>query len=177
VLGFLLFCVVLKWQQWHVRLHLPLLTLGAVLAGVVLERVWNRWVGAAVLAALMVLSVYPMIYDASHPWGGPNSVFELKREDQYFMWAPGYRDVFRAVAQNARQQRRENVGVVCGSNDPVYPLWVLLRQQNERVRMESWDVKNATAVYATKPPYVGFTPDMTFLLDTEKGKVELNLVR
>jgi 4-amino-4-deoxy-L-arabinose transferase-like glycosyltransferase len=168
VAAFLLFCATLKWQQWHVRLHLPLFVLGAALVGVVLERIWNRFVAAAILVALMVASLFPLLNNVSHPWFGKASVFELKREDQYFMWCPELHPHFNQYAQALRQIRCSNVGYVGNVNDPYYPLWALLRLQDENARLENVDVKNITAATNPNPRAPKFQPCRIVTLDLGK---------
>lgn len=56
--GFLLFCVLFKWQPWHPRLHLPALALGGVAIGWLGTRrvVWRS---SPLLVAALLISLIP----------------------------------------------------------------------------------------------------------------------
>src|SRR4029077_9693299 len=74
LVAFLFFCLVLRWQPWHSRLHLPLFILGAPLVGVVFERL-----RPAVLAIGLLLlagsSAYFLTGSKAHHLVGRRSVF------------------------------------------------------------------------------------------------------
>jgi hypothetical protein len=74
LVAFLLFCVVLRWQPWHGRLHLPLFVLGAPLVGVVFERLRPALLAIGLLL-LAVSSVYFLTGNTAHHLVGRRSVF------------------------------------------------------------------------------------------------------
>jgi hypothetical protein len=122
----------------------------------------------------MAFSLFPLINNVNHPWFGPNSVFELQRESQYFM-IPGANAarIYSAVATRCRQTGCADLGVVLGGDTPEYPLWVLLRQTNPRARIEHVEVTNATSACAANPGYAAFKPCKTFTFD---GAGRLSLI-
>ena len=74
LVAFLFFCVVLRWQPWHSRLHLPLFILGAPMVGVVFERLRPALLAIGLLL-LAGSSAYFLTGNKAHHLVGRRSVF------------------------------------------------------------------------------------------------------
>ncbi len=161
VLGaaFLLFCLVLKWQPWHSRLHLPLFVLASPLVGV-------AWEGVSAMLALVsvlmtALAARPLLQNRLAPLVGSRTVFDTPRMHQYFQ---SFNDVpsageraYVAAAQVLGATRCRDLGLVLGWDDWEHPLWVLLAQQaGGPWRVEHVGVTNNSARLAARFP--AFTP-------------------
>jgi 4-amino-4-deoxy-L-arabinose transferase-like glycosyltransferase len=141
--AFLLFCLVLKWQPWHARLHLPGFLLAAPAAGLLLERrrALGRWIGAILLlGALPALLLSP-----TRPLLGPGNVFATPRTDQYFAGRPDLEQPFLAWA--ARLPKAScPVGIRIGPDDGEYLIRAALAAAGHPPRpLVHWDVRNASA--------------------------------
>ena len=99
----LLFALLLKWQPWHSRLHLPLFVVSAPLVGVV----WGRYRRAAPVLALGLLAAsIPWIVDnESRPLIGRESVFMRSRVAQYFKNRGDLRASYHEAVQRVRDAR------------------------------------------------------------------------
>jgi hypothetical protein len=132
VVAFLLFCLLLRWQPWHSRLHLPLFVLGAPLAGLVFERLNTRAL-SVVLLMLAASSWYFLTGNTAHPLSGPKAVFRMSRTEQRLAHAdPAYLGAARFVKATGCSR----LGLAIASNDPEYVLWALLPDVRRRGRME-----------------------------------------
>ena len=122
ILGFALFCLVLRWQPWHSRLLLPLFVLSAPLVGCGLERLRTRWL-AALFVPLALSTLYFVTQNRAHPLWGRNSIFTMSWSEQRTMHAGGARAgaTRRVVAAGCR-----DVGLALGGNDQEYFYWSLL---------------------------------------------------
>lgn len=125
VAGFLLFCLVLKWQPWHSRLHLPLFVLWAPAVSIALSQGWSRWGGYGAAAVLLVTALVLIGYNETRPLYGPRSIFATERADQYFATRPFGAD-YRAAIGYLNAQTHGNIGLVLGANGWEYPFWALL---------------------------------------------------
>jgi hypothetical protein len=75
-----LFCLILKWQPWHARLHIGILALAAPVTAAIL--CCGRGLGAIVVcAALMVPLVPTMTWNDSRPLLGPRNIWTTPREE------------------------------------------------------------------------------------------------
>jgi hypothetical protein len=144
--AFLLFCLVLRWQPWHSRLHLPLFILWAPFVAVVLSAKLPRPLTYA-LAVVLLLSALPWaLRNASRPLVGPGSVLVVSRSDQYFSNRPDARDSFVAAVEGLLGTGCPTVGLVAQGDDWEYPLWALLRERGgEHVRIRHVGVQNVSA--------------------------------
>jgi len=77
--GFVLFCILLRWQIWAGRHHLPIFVLGSALIGFVVERYFPRQFGPVVA---LVLMAYVLPFALSNrirsllPWSGVEAVYQ-----------------------------------------------------------------------------------------------------
>lgn len=126
--AFVLFALVFKWQPWHSRLHLPVFMLAApaVAAALVADARGRRLL--LPLAGVLALASLPyLLANASRPLLGPHGVLRAPRRAQYFANQPALEAPYAAAAARVRERRCRDVGLVLGSDDWEYPLWVLLR--------------------------------------------------
>lgn len=152
-LGFVLFCLVLKWQPTHGRLHLPLFVLWAPFVGLALEGLRPLVLGMATL--VLVAWSRPFLFDNwAHPLVGEYSILTANRRDQYFFSGPDKQaDYLGAIAFLRRTDCRE-VGLVLSWRDWEYPLWALLPEVRESGRIEHVGVSDHPArLAARRPPF------------------------
>jgi hypothetical protein len=156
--GFLLFCVLLKWQPWNSRLHLPLFVLAApFVAAVLCARLSERLVFA--IALVLLLSAAPwLFFNASRPLLGNHSVWRQTRVQQYFINRPALREAYLEAARLIKTQNCRRIGLVMTTFDWEYPLWPLLKAEtDDMIRIEHVHVANASGALAASR-LKGFAP-------------------
>ncbi len=152
VAGFLLFCLVLKWQPWHSRLHLPLFVLWAPAASIALSPGWSRRIGQGVAAVLLVAALVLIGYNETRPLYGPRSIFTAERAAQYFATRPFGAD-YRAAIGYLNAQPHRHVELVLGANAWEHPFWALLKDEaGDSPRLEHVLVGNVSGRLATERP-------------------------
>jgi hypothetical protein len=145
LLGFVLFSGLLKWQQIHSRLHLPLFVLWAPLAGVLLERLNARLL---VLAALAMIGwAWPFLaHNRLHPLVGEDGVFTTSRVDQLFLADPALKPQYVGATGFLRTHGCTQIGLLVGPNSQEYPFWALLPEvRASGGRWEHVGVTNSSA--------------------------------
>ena len=141
VAAFLLFCLVLRWQSWHSRLHLPLFALAAPLIGVVFERLKPVLLGI-MLVVLAASSAYVLTRNPDRPLTGRRSVFRVPWGAQRARHAGlGYVGAAQFVASTGCR----DVGLALSGNDREYYIWALLADQGWRGTLRPVAVGNASA--------------------------------
>ena len=157
-LGFLLFCLLLRWQPWHTRLHLPLFVLCAPLLALGLGR--SRVVVAAVAVLLMVWARPFLVANTSRSLTQEPSVVRTRRRDQYFRHRHDLRLPFLRAARFVKAHGCKEIGWVCDANDWEYAFWMLLgTRRGQRCRLEPVAVRNPSAALA-RPDPARFRPDV-----------------
>lgn len=153
--GFLLLCIVLKWQPWNSRLELPLFMLAMPLVGVAASAFLPR-AGQSVLALVLGLASLPyLLGNSSRPLIGDRSVLLVSRMQQYFYY-PGVPDASAAylgMAQALKEARCDRIGLMLGYDDREYLNWVTVKAYQPEAVLEHILVRNASSRYGT-----GFVP-------------------
>jgi 4-amino-4-deoxy-L-arabinose transferase-like glycosyltransferase len=96
LLGLLLFCLLLKWQPWHSRLHIPGLLLLAPVAAAVVVRIPHPAARAAIVALCAAPVWYALAVNDAKPLTGPRSMW---RSDESGLRHRFHKDVQDALAR------------------------------------------------------------------------------
>jgi hypothetical protein len=124
----LMFSVLLRWQPWHSRLHLPLFVLWSPVIAVTVATARSRVLAPLVAAALLIAAVPYVIENRSRPLIGDRSIFVRSGVDQYFANRPELLVPYRSAVQTVRNAGCTDVGLAfSGGDDWEYPFWVLSR--------------------------------------------------
>jgi Dolichyl-phosphate-mannose-protein mannosyltransferase len=159
--GFILVSWRLSWQPWNSRLHTPFLVLASVPIAIFLNERRRRFpfCTAAIITALMVMSLFPLLRNAMRPV--VTSSFTRPRSELYFVARPELRSCFAAAIEVLSRTSRHNVGLEFPEDQWEYPLWALARSKGLKIRFEHWDVGNATK--STTIAH-GVVPDATIFI-------------
>jgi len=148
IAGFILFCVYLKWQLFHSRLHLPLFLLSMPVVAVVLERLTAKFWIPLIALFLLAGSLPPLLYNERHPLVGKKNVFNMSRMEQYFSYRKFMAVPYVLSAKYAASRLGSDVGLLLGGDDWEYPLWILLKKEKPDVRIYHSGVKNVSGALA-----------------------------
>jgi len=136
--GFVLFCAFLKWQPWHARLHLPIVSLLCPVLGAAMDR---RRGAAMVIGALSLIpvAVTALRMDA-RPLAGRGSVFTTGRDRLLLRGAPYITEAAHAVELVRRLHPR---------TVSVWPRHVQIEYALERMLLDAIE---------PEPKFVTFSP-------------------
>lgn len=125
--GFTLFCMVLKWQPWGTRLHLPFFVLMSPFIAVVMVRGLPNWVVQSIAIFLLVAAlVFSVTRNVTRTLIGEATLFNTDRITLYFENRPELQPRYIEVISIIQDEECDTIGLDMGSDDWEYPLWVLL---------------------------------------------------
>ena len=129
--GALLFCVVLKWQPWHSRLHLPLFMIAGAGIGASLERAltWKRLRWVAVALALTAL--HPTFRNSLRPLLVRRPLFTRPYEERLLF--PDHRKfwkVYDAATKEIASRNCTRIGIIEDTFTWEYPIWKLIERRS-----------------------------------------------
>lgn len=133
--SFVLFCAYLKWQQWHVRIHLAYFVLLMPFVALLLCQRCPRWVPALASGVVLLFGACTLARNLSRPIGNPGFV-TLPRENQsLFVHGQPINGPYGSLASAIVASHCRVVGLKLGFDDAEYPLWVMLRNRGFRGEM------------------------------------------
>jgi hypothetical protein len=142
----LVFCLMVKWQPWHSRLHLPILMMAIPLIAVMLERVRRQPLVTAVVALTAVAAPFYLIVNVNRPLVGADSILTTDRNSQYFLPRPALAAPYNAAVADARIRGIRELGVSGSFDDWYYPFTVLTKDGGPRISETL--IGNPTGKYA-----------------------------
>jgi hypothetical protein len=160
--SFLLFCLVVRYQSWNSRFHLPLFVLFCPVAGIVLEHFLKK--KSIIIAGLLFLAALPwMFLNQQHPWFGEASIWRQPKMAQYFYKRPNMALPYVASAGYLKSMGCRQVGLLIGGENWEYPWWKFL--QGPGLRIEHVLVSNQSG--NLKYPLGDFQPCAIIVLGQE----------
>lgn len=148
----ILFCMIVRFQYWVTRFHLPLFIMFCPVFGVLMERLLSpKWI--VVLGEILLFNaILFLFFNPFHPWFGPVNIWQHNGNEQYFNAEPIisrslYRRNYIEMADQIRLLDCREVGLVAGSDFWEYPLWGLMKRQEQgnHFRIEHMFVRNKSA--------------------------------
>lgn len=172
--GALVFCLYLKWNVNHSRLHLALFVLGSPIIGVALGDL--RWRALSnILAVFLIVASLPwLLLNTYRPLIGERTIFNTDRTSLLFIHRPNLEAPFRGAALFLTDHRCFQVGLIRGWDDWEYPLWTLLQDARaQQLRIQHEQVTNESAALLSREPFRSFTPCAT--VTVEGGRVTVSI--
>lgn len=159
IAGAILFSIILRWQPWHSRLHLPLFILCSPIIATNLTTLLKKNLTPYIVGIILLLSTLPWILHNKTKPLIHNSIFNQTREQMYFNARPKTRNAHTGAADFlGKQSNISNVGLILEMDDWEYPLLPLLQKRGMTPHLEHIRVHNKTAHFATSE----FHPDAIF---------------
>lgn len=126
----LLFCWFVTWQNWHVRMHLPLTVAVAVLVSVRLgaRRSQRLLVATCVIAA--ALAPMYLFFNVTRPILGDDSILTASRIETRYQPRPQLREPYAEVVERVVDADIDRVGLATGIDDWQHPLLVEFRTRD-----------------------------------------------
>ncbi len=150
LLAFLLFCALIKWQPWHVRMHTPLQLLACAPLGMMLARLRSVAALAPVAGAALILLAPVALRNGMRPLVGPNNVFFADRFEQYFVRIGQDPANYRAAVDFVLESGCRRVGIDATREFNQYPLLSALLAGDSSIRLLPVGMQNDSA--QLRPP-------------------------
>ena len=154
--SFLLFCLLIKWQIWHSRLHLPLFVLISPFIGIVLSKQFPKNIANVIMIILLQTSFVYVLCNEFRPIVGEKNIFNTSRTEQYLRPVINDKNNYINAAKFVGKTECKNIGLSLESME--YPWWVLLKNDKQVLHMEHVNVKNLSNVKSRAYPYSNFIP-------------------
>jgi len=153
---FILFCLILKWQPWHSRLHTPLFILAAIPTSVALSRYLKIiWFKSMLLFAMLAYAFILILFDYSRPLISippyTSSIsMRSPRFDKYFPLSDELKTNYAFLNTTLEKKGEVHVGLMYGITDiGEYPLWIN-NQKKEHPEFYHINVKNPSRFIVEK---------------------------
>jgi hypothetical protein len=156
--AFSCFSLLIAWQPWASRLHLPIFILFSAFIGTILSRYFNNsLIRYLIVISLLFSSVPYLLFNAVKPIAAhpqfitfiPNNIFKSERIDQYFSSRSNLQAPYQEAVRQVQSRSCETIGLYIEGESWEYPLWVLLRQAYQSAELpapliQSVNVKNSS---------------------------------
>lgn len=170
--GFCLFCLILRWQTWHSRLHTPLFVLSSpmVVAAFVQDRPRLEYAAAA----LLLLAAAPWaLANQTRPLIGNRSILARGRFDSFFDTVDPSRDSLEVARLIAREGHRD-IAVCSSGRATEYPLHVALNAvgveaSTVRFGHVHLEQENPSSRCASPKSMTGFRPTLLIFFGNGEG--------
>jgi len=157
--AFILFCLYLRWQPWHSRLHLPLFVLWSPLLGLLIAQIRFRNIANLCIVILLLGSLPFTVKNVSHPILGKKSILTTSRTELFFINRPALRGPYIDAVEFLSESQCSNIGLIMAGGGFEYPIWALLRENDVQMpRLEHVNVTNLSHAKSDGYPYSSFVP-------------------
>jgi hypothetical protein len=199
IVSFILFSVLLKWQPWHSRLHLPLFVLFSPLVGLTLASINPRRLASVAVIVLCISAIPWLCFNKTRlllpaslvsAMRGTerteySTIWTSSRIDQYFSHRNSrqFREPYLSAADYIKSNAFVDIGIWLPYDPWEYQLWIVLKSDSNMLHIEHVMVSNVSkklelktfipsAIIRVKEAPVSYDTDETEIeeLQTSKGR-------
>lgn len=176
VFAFILFCLLIRWQPWNSRLHLPLFILWSPLIGLTLSQPRVHWV-AYVYVVILILGAIPyLLYNKARPILGQESIITTNRTELYFRNRPSLAKPYIRSTHFLANTQCSDIGLILPENSYEYPFWILLSKNNgQALHIEHVNVMNVSHVISNEYPFKAFIPCAVIFVSDDNPPDEISI--
>jgi hypothetical protein len=155
--SFVLFCLMIKWQIWHSRLHLPIFVLCSPFIGITFSKLTPKKIINFLLILIIEFSLFYVFFNEFRPIAGEQNIFNTSRIEQHLRPVINQKDDYINAANFVKERGCQDIGLSLPSME--YPWWVLLKNHNnQQARIEHVNVQNLSAIKSRSYPFSNFMP-------------------
>lgn len=156
----IVFNILIAWQPWVSRLHLPFFVLASPFAGVIIAR-YLKLPGVYCLAALLLFCSLPcVVFSTARPLVSQSffrtaskvSIYEVPRMGRYFVTQPKLKELYENAVLDIQSARCWDTGIIASGNAWEYPVWAIAQQAESPLRFRSVLVENPSSGLAVDHP-------------------------
>ncbi len=170
-LAILLFNLILKWQPFHARFHLPFF-----IAFMPLCALWLCRFPKTMLSICLILFIYAIpfiVFNYQRPLLGPITIFNTPKDNQYFIKNNAMTIEYQTAAQIITSQHCKAIGIYGHDKAREYPLWALLKKPLDY----STRIENIIIDGTPKYPLGPFTPCLIADFKLTSKSIILNKIK
>jgi hypothetical protein len=135
--------ILLAWQPWGSRLHLPFFVFLSAFTGTVISRLTHKIIIFYFLVFFLTISSFPpLVFSAARPLLQSNyvqtfspSIFELTREEIMFTMRKELKTPYIKALQLINDKKCYDIGLYMGGDSWEYPLWAIAKQETTPVKV------------------------------------------
>ncbi|ACK68131.1 conserved hypothetical protein [Rippkaea orientalis PCC 8801] len=159
---FFLFCLLLKWQPWNSRLHLPIFVLFSPFSGSVFSRFKSRSF-ITFLSIFLIISSFPWVFfNTSRPIISnlkTESILTTSRTNQYFNNWPTIKNPYLKATGYINSQECSKIGLTRDFQVWQYPLFIFIKPTTSNpLEIRNINVTNISSEKMKVEPYKHFIP-------------------
>jgi hypothetical protein len=143
-----IFALLIKWQPWHSRLHLPVALLVIPLVAVALEQLKTKHLALAVVVVVSLIAPLYLLFNVDRPVIGHHSIITTPRADQYFAPRRAIQEPYQLAVAAAKARGVDQLAMSGTFDSWYYPFNALL---GKGVLTSYVFVANASRKYVTNP--------------------------
>jgi len=177
VFGFLLYCLLIKWQIWANRLLLPFFILNAPLVAYFISRFMSKNAKIILIGLVVILSVFYSLTPIHHPlialpqkWthhSQSDSILTLNREEIYHSsYGKEIKSAYVLLNNHLLDKNCKFVGLDIGDDDCEYPIWVTLIAKG----IHSFKIKHVNVQNPSQKTISEFPDENVCVLFEKKGR-------
>ncbi len=140
--AFLLFCLLLRWQPWHTRLHFSWFVATAPLAACLFDRMASRALLGTIAGVFVIWAAPAAVQNQARPLAYGASVLSAPWKESLFADAPPFRSSFESIAKKIIASPCRDIAVDSSQLIYLYPLYALLDPLHNNMRIHEVEVAN-----------------------------------
>lgn len=153
---YLFFSLILKWQPWGNRLLLPFFVLFSPMIALLFSKLKKTKYSNIIMILLIIYSLPFIFFNKTRPLFGEifreNNILKYqkpfylssKRNELYFPIDSSYTEDFKKISNILKYDQCKKIGIFSGETAIEYPIWLIVKNDNNKKKIFHINVKNET---------------------------------